>query len=90
MLLMKKSASAPISTRPLPPGIEWSLKATAEASLRAASDGLQVPLASTSRQRSVGKVGGNAQSAGFGQQLFSPGGGTSRLRCLVVECPAQW
>ena len=41
---------------PVAPGIEWPLKASAEASLRAAGDGLQLPAVGRWRGRSGGSV----------------------------------
>jgi hypothetical protein len=49
------------------------LEARGGGALCGAGDGLQVPAASSWRQESVGKVGGNGQSTGFGRPLFSAG-----------------
>ena len=49
------------------------MEARGGGALRGAGDDLQVPAASSWRRESVGKVGGNAHSAGFGRPLFSPG-----------------
>ena len=57
---------------PVAPGIEWPLKASAEASLRAAGDGLQLPAVGRWRGRSTGKQVNSGQPAGFGGPLFSP------------------
>ena len=58
------------------------MEARAGGALRGAGDGLQVPAASRWRRESVGKVGGNAHSAGFGRPLFSPG--LARRDCAVA------
>ena len=49
------------------------MEARGGGALRGAGDGLHVPAARRWRRESVGKVGGNAHSAGFGRPLFSPG-----------------
>ena len=57
------------------------VEASAEASLRAAGDGLQVVAASICRRRCIGKWAGSAQPAGFGGPLFSPG--SARRDCAA-------
>ena len=57
---------------PVAPGIKWPLKASAEASLRAAGDSLQLPAVGRWRGRSIGKQANSGQPAGFGEPLFSP------------------
>ena len=59
------------------------MEARGGGALRGAGDGLQVPAASSWRRESSGKVGGNGQSTGFGQQLFSPGAARR-------DCAAWW
>ena len=59
------------------------MEARAGGALRGAGDGLHVPAASRWRRESSGKVGGNGQSTGFGQQLFSPGAARR-------DCAAWW
>jgi hypothetical protein len=66
-LLLRGQGAAAVAPR-----IEWSMEASAEASFRAAGDGLQVPAASSWRGRSIGELADNGQPAGFGGPLFSP------------------
>ena len=68
----EKSMRLALWSRPFAPRIEWPLEASAEASLCAAGDDLQVPLAGGRRRRSVGKQADIGRSAGFGEPLFSP------------------
>ena len=58
------------------------MEARGGGALRGAGDDLQVPAASSWRRESVGKVGGNAHSAGFGRPLFSPG--LARRDCAIA------
>ena len=58
---------------PVAPGIEWPLKVCAEASLRAAGAGLQLPAVGRWCGRSIGKQADSGQPRGFDGPLFSPG-----------------
>ena len=69
MLQKRKIAAEPSGA----PGIEWRVEAVRGGILRGGGAGLQVPMAGSWRRRCGGKMGGNAQSTGFGGQLFSPG-----------------